>query len=78
MYRGLRTWQTGEHVSKREAACWACVALPEHAPLIRDALVWRERFRIGPRSDGTATREITQRFVSDVKRLVEEEHDAPH
>jgi Domain of unknown function (DUF4111)/Nucleotidyltransferase domain len=77
MCRGLRTWRTGEHVSKREAARWACVALPEHAPLIQDALVWRERSRIGPRIDGTARRDDTRRFVNDVKRLVEEGHDEP-
>jgi hypothetical protein len=69
--RGLRTWRTGEHASKREAAGWACEVLPEHADLIRDAVVWRERSRIEPRIDGMATREATRRFVNDVRRLVD-------
>ncbi len=71
MCRGLRTWRTGEHVSKREATRWACEALPEYANLIRDAVVWRERSRIGPRIDGTSTRDATRRFLMDVKRMVE-------
>jgi predicted nucleotidyltransferase len=70
MCRGLRTWRTGEHVSKREAARWACEALPEHAQLIRDAVVWREQSREGP-IDGTATRDATRRFVNDVTRLLD-------
>ena len=69
--RGLRTWRTREHVSKREAALWACEALPEHAQLIRDAVVWREQCRKGSPIDGTATRKATRRFVNDVKRLVD-------
>lgn len=71
MCRGLRTWRTGEHVSKLEAARWACEELPEYANLIRDAVVWREQSRIRPRSDGTATRDVTRRFVMDVERLVD-------
>ncbi len=71
MCRGLRTWRTGEHVSKREAASWACEVLPEYATLIRDAVVWRERSRTGARIDGTATRDATQRFVMEVERLVD-------
>ena len=71
MCRGLRTWRTGEYVSKREAARWACEVLPEYASLVRDAVAWRERSRIGPRIDATATRDITRRFVTDVARLVD-------
>jgi hypothetical protein len=71
MCRGLRTWRTGEHVSKTEAGRWACEVLPEHADLIRDSMVWRERSRIEPRIDGTATRDGTRRFVMDVGRLVD-------
>jgi hypothetical protein len=70
--RGLRTWTTGEHVSKREAARWASQAVPEHARLIRNAVTWRERFRSAPPIDGTATRDAVRRFVSDMKRLVEQ------
>lgn len=73
MCRGLRTWRTGEHVSKREAARWACEALPENAQLIRDAVVWREQSRKGPPVDCTATRDATRRFVNDVKRLVDQD-----
>jgi len=69
MCRGLRTSRTAQHVSKREAARWACHALPEHAPLIRAAVAWRERSKESS-IDGTATREATRTFVSDVKRLV--------
>jgi hypothetical protein len=72
MCRGLRTSRTGELVSKREAARWACEVLPEHADLIRDAVVWRGRRRTGPPIDGTPTRDVTRRFVMDVERLVEE------
>jgi predicted nucleotidyltransferase len=72
MCRGLRTWRTGQHVSKREAARWACEALPEHAQLIGEAMIWRERSRTDPPIDGTHTREATARFVSDVKRLIGE------
>lgn len=73
MCRGLRTWRTGQHVSKREAARWACEALPEHAPLIHDAVAWREGSHEGSSIDGTATRETTRRFVNDVKRLVDQD-----
>lgn len=72
MCRGLRTWRTGEHVSKREAARWACEALPEYAELIRGAVVWRARSSNGRRVDGTATRDATWRFVKEVQRLLDE------
>jgi hypothetical protein len=47
MCRGLWTWRTGQHVSKREAARWACEALPRHAELIRGAVHWRAQDRRG-------------------------------
>jgi hypothetical protein len=72
MCRGLRTWRTGEQVSKREGARWVCEALPEHAQLIRDAVAWRDRSRTGSQIDGTATREATRLFVKEMKRLVDE------
>jgi hypothetical protein len=77
MCRGLRTWRTGQHVSKREAARWACDVLPEHARLIRLALVWRERSRKGSPTDGRESQEATGRFVSDVKRLLSEDSPTP-
>ncbi len=71
MCRGLRTWRTGDHVSKREAALWACDVLPEHAQQIRDALIWREQSRVEPRVDAAATRDAARGFVKDVERLVQ-------
>ena len=71
MCRGLRTWRTGEHVSKREAARWACEVLPEHAQLIRDAVVWRQRSLGDAPVDGTTTWNVTRRFVMDIGRLLE-------
>lgn len=71
MCRGLRTWRTGEHVSKREAARWASEELPEHADLNRDAMAWRAQSRDGVRIEDRGTREATRRFVNDVRRLVE-------
>jgi hypothetical protein len=70
MSRGLRTCRTGEYVSKREAARWACEVVPEHSALIRDAVIWRARARIGPPSDGAATRDRTQRFAMDLAARV--------
>lgn len=70
MCRGLRTCRTGEHVSKREAASWACEQLPGHADLIRDALAWRERSHTDPAVDGAATRDAMACFVDDVQRAV--------
>ena len=75
MCRGLRTWRTGDQVSKLEAARWACEALPAYAQLIRDAVVWRERSRLEPSIGGTDTLEATRRFVADVKRLVAKSQD---
>ncbi|MDP9118985.1 MAG: DUF4111 domain-containing protein [Actinomycetota bacterium] len=71
MCRGLRTWRTGEHVSKHEAARWACDALPDHADLIRDAMAWRAESRDGVGIDGSATRDATRRFVLHVQRLMD-------
>jgi hypothetical protein len=70
MCRGLRTWRTGEHVSKREAARWACETLPEHAQLIQDAVLWRERSHMEPPIDGAESGEDTKRFLAHVKRLL--------
>jgi Aminoglycoside adenylyltransferase, C-terminal domain len=75
MCRGLLTWRTGQQVSKRAAARWACDALPEHAELIRDAVCWRAQDRKGSAFDGATTFEATSRFVNDVKRLVAAESE---
>jgi hypothetical protein len=71
MCRGLRTWRTAEHISKREAARWACEVVPEYADLIRDAVVWRAGSRTGSPIDGAATRDVTRRSVIEVLRLVD-------
>lgn len=70
MCRALRTCRTGGDASKREAARWACEALPHHADLIEDAVRWRSRTRHGLRVDGTATREATWRFVEEAQHLL--------
>jgi hypothetical protein len=71
MCRGLRTWRTGEQVSKREGARWASHVLPEHADLIDDALAWRLRARDHPTLDGTGSVVRTGRFIAHVKRLLD-------
>jgi hypothetical protein len=75
MCRGLRTWRTGEHVSKREAARWACEVFPEHAPLIREAVIWRAGSREAAAIDGTHTREPTRRFMDRVTPLFDGQPD---
>ena len=70
MCRGLRTIRTGEHVSKREGARWASRELPQHAELIRRAVVWREQARTNPDLEGAGTLEDTRRFVMDVAAIV--------
>jgi hypothetical protein len=67
--RALRTVRTGEHVSKRDAACWASDQLPEHAELIQQALSWRERARLEPVMDQRGGRQAAQRFVQLVAEL---------
>lgn len=42
MCRALQTFMTGEWASKQRAADWAVAAEPAWAPLIRQAVVWRE------------------------------------
>jgi predicted nucleotidyltransferase len=45
MCRALYAWQMGEQVSKAQAAAWAERQLPEWAPVIRDAVQWRQNYR---------------------------------
>jgi hypothetical protein len=70
MCRGLRTIRTGELVSKREAARWACEVLPEHAELISQAMAWRERSGIEAGGDAARTRNAARRFVEGVSGIV--------
>jgi hypothetical protein len=68
MCRGLRTCETGEHVSKREGARWAAEVMPEHAGVIADALAWRSRDTTRPGMTGRMTEEAANRLVVDVRR----------
>jgi predicted nucleotidyltransferase len=70
MCRGLRTVRTGDHVSKREAAAWACEILPHRAGLIADALGWREHARTDGAADPRAARAEVRSFVEEVANLV--------
>jgi hypothetical protein len=68
-----RAWYAavnGEQVSKRRAAVWAQRQLPEEAPLIEQALAWREGAD-DPGIDHGATFAETVRFVHDMVDLVE-------
>ena len=73
--RGLRTMRTGTLVSKREAARWGCEMLPDRAPLIRDAIGWREGAHAQPQFAGAEATDATRRFVHHVRYLVEGETD---
>lgn len=70
MCRGLHTVRTGEHVSKREGARRVSLELPQHAELVRRALVWRTSGRAERGQDGADTLDATRRFVEDVAMLV--------
>jgi hypothetical protein len=72
--RAFRTVRTGEHVSKREAAAWASDQLPEDAPLIERALLWRERARIEPAEDLTGDPEAARSLVERVGELARDTH----
>jgi hypothetical protein len=64
--RGLRTIRTGELVSKREAAEWARLELPEHEELIGKAVEWRAGGRID--GDDSGSGEAARRFVDGVTK----------
>ena len=74
--RGFRTIRTGTLVSKREAARWGCEVLPDHAPLIRDAIGWRERAYAQPQIAAEEETDATRLFVHNVSRLVEREAES--
>jgi hypothetical protein len=63
--RALYTVTHHEHVSKQEAALWACQEMPEWAPLIRQALLWREGASgvRQPVADPEASLHDTLRFI---------------
>ncbi len=64
--RALYTVTTGGHLSKQAAAEWAMDALPQWAPLIQNALVWRLASREPSDTDASATLDETRRFVQNV------------
>ncbi len=62
MCRVLYTFNSGEVVSKKQAASWAEKELPAWSSLIRRALVWRDEWR-NEQVDHDATLPETMRFV---------------
>jgi len=64
--RTLYTHETGEHVSKEDAATWARRELPEWGGLIGDALRWRVTRE---RHDGVAVPEAA-RFARVVRERI--------
>jgi hypothetical protein len=62
MCRIYYTLQTGDFVSKKQAALWTARALPEWSALISNALVWRKAWR-DEQVDSEATLPETLRFV---------------
>ena len=66
--RALRTCETGDHVSKPEAARWAAERMPEHGDLIRKTLAWRTQTNGG--RDPFALHE-TKRFLADVQEALQ-------
>lgn len=62
MCRALYAYTNGEQVSKKQAAEWAQVRLPQWAPLIQQALEWRGAWR-DQDVDHAATFPETVRFV---------------
>jgi hypothetical protein len=73
MCRGLRTFETGEHVSKREGARWAAEVMPEYAGVIAAALAWRSRDTARPAMMSVMTEEAANRLVVDVQRRLRAE-----
>lgn len=65
MCRGLYTSQTGQQVSKKQAALWAQEQLPQWRSLIQDALLWRADYR-NEQVVPEATYPETLRFVQDM------------
>ncbi len=60
--RALYACTFAEQVSKKQAALWAAQALPEWAPLIQNALLWRAAYQ-NEDVDHNATFPETLRFV---------------
>jgi len=69
MCRGLRTMETGELVRKTEGAAWAAAHMPEHAPIIRGALMWRSQPK-GSQDGELLDEETMRRLVLEVQRRI--------
>ena len=65
MCRALQTFTTGEWTSKRAAAAWAAIAEPGWAPLIQQALAWREAQPVGS-VDLVASQALMLAFAREV------------
>lgn len=65
MCRALQTFTTGEWTSKRAAAAWAATAEPGWAPLIQQALAWREAQPVGS-VDLVASQALMLAFAREV------------
>jgi predicted nucleotidyltransferase len=65
--RALRTVETGEPSSKREAAAWAIDVAPELEAPIREALGWHDRSRLQGDVDGAATIEETVAVLREIQ-----------
>jgi hypothetical protein len=65
--RALRTVETGEPSSKREAAAGVIAGAPELEPAIREALVWHDRSRLEGDADGAATFEETVSVLREIQ-----------
>jgi hypothetical protein len=70
MCRALYSCETGEQVSKADAAMWAQTRLPEWAPLIAYSMGIRQGERLVQYLDGTADRETALPFVEAVASLI--------
>jgi predicted nucleotidyltransferase len=68
--RALYTCTHGRQVSKRKAAEWAAQELPEWAPLINSALLWRANWR-DDAVDHAATFPETVRFVHFMRARIQ-------
>ncbi|KKS14664.1 MAG: hypothetical protein UU77_C0030G0007 [candidate division WWE3 bacterium GW2011_GWC1_41_7] len=62
MCRAFYAQKHGEQVSKKQAALWAMIELPEWTALIQQALQWRRDFR-NREVDNEATYPQTEKFV---------------
>ena len=67
MCRALYAYTTGTQASKAQAAAWAMRELPEYAPIIANALIWRRDHR-----EMDINHAATYRFAVEMVRVVGE------